>query len=543
MKHLITFCLFSCYIIGMAQPTAKRNINQVLVQFNHDQTPQSLNLGEFGRSSEIKTNQLISKHMNIWLMDFNEQRTSVENMLTRLKENPAVANAQVNHIITNRKKPNDTEYSKQWQYHNTATAGDIGAEDAWEHTTGGVTTAGDTIVLAVIDDGFDLSHTDFGDNLWVNRHEIPGNNIDDDGNGYKDDVKGWNADNNNDNIGTGGGHGTPVAGICGAKGDNNKGVAGVNWNVKLMIIIGGGAEADAIKAYSYALENRKLYNKTKGEKGAFVVGTNASWGVDYGKAADAPLWCALYDTLGNHGILNAGATANNDVDVDTEGDLPTQCPSEYLISVTNQGEDGKKIQSSGSGVKSIDLGAPGQGTWTTAKGDKYGGFGGTSGATPHVTGAIGLIYSTPCMQFAVAAIEDPAGTALKVRKYILDGVVANTTMNGKTVTGGSLNVNNAILALLQDINCSVSVKENKQEFKAFLFPNPAGNSVLVKLFGIQSNDYSLIITDFIGRAVITEKGSLSNNLININLNNLKSGAYIINIQTPEGNITQKLIKD
>src|SRR5690606_36199811 len=142
-------------------------------------------------------------------------------------------------------------------------------------------------------------------------HEIPNNGIDDDGNGYVDDFLGWDADAADDDItgGTfGGGHGTPVAGIVGAKGNNGIGVTGVNWNVKLMIVVGGGNEAQAIAAYSYPLSLRKLYNQTGGQRGAFVVSTNASWGIDFTQASTAPLWCAMYDTLGAYGILNAGAT-------------------------------------------------------------------------------------------------------------------------------------------------------------------------------------------------------------------------------------------
>src|SRR5690606_27888318 len=142
---------------------------------------------------------------------------------------------------------------------------------------------GDTIVVAIIDDGINPNHPDIQGNLWNNRHEIAGNGIDDDLNGYVDDVLGWNTYSTpmNDNItggSWGGGHGTPVAGIVGAKGDNNVGVAGVNWNVKLMIIVGGGDQADALTAYGYVLASRKQYNETNGEKGAFIVSTNASWG-------------------------------------------------------------------------------------------------------------------------------------------------------------------------------------------------------------------------------------------------------------------------
>ena len=545
MKYLILLSFLATSIFGISQDAVNRMKNQVLVQLSEDKNPSNWDFHELRASSSLQPKELISRHLNIWLMEFDEEATSLLDLIESLRANTDVIEAQANHKITYRKvEPDDTDYSKQWQYHNAGvTAGDIGIEEAWEYTTGGNTEKGDTIVLAIIDDGFDLNHKDFGDNVWTNRHEIPGNNIDDDGNGYKDDVRGWNADRNNDDIGQGGGHGTPVTGICGAKGNNGLGVAGVNWTVKLMVIIGGGNEAEAIKAYSYALENRKLYNETKGEKGAFVVGTNASWGIDGGKAEDAPLWCSFYDTLGEQGVLSAGATANNDVDVDTEGDLPTQCSSEYLIAVTNQGEDGKKVQSSGSGIKSIDLGAPGAGTWTAAKGNTYAGFGGTSGATPHVTGAIGLLYSSPCLQFATDAIDKPAETALKVRKYILDGTVANPTMEGKTVTGGSLNVHNSILELLKDYDCTVSINDKDKELAAFGFPNPVNNVYNLKILNSENDKFTLKLFDPLGREILVNYTTSANNLIEISTSFLNPGIYMLHVKSANGTLVKKLIKE
>jgi len=96
-----------------------------------------------------------------------------------------------------------------------------------------------------------------------------------------------------------------------------------------------------------------------GAEGAFVVAVNSSWGTDFGQPADAPLWCALYDSLGTYGVLSCAATANNNTNVDTMGDLPTACPSDYLISVTNTNSSDVKVNSAGYGVVTIDLGAPG----------------------------------------------------------------------------------------------------------------------------------------------------------------------------------------
>jgi hypothetical protein len=185
---------------------------------------------------------------------------------------------------------------------------------------------------------------------------------------------------------------------------------------------------------------RQRYNETNGEEGAFVVATNSSWGIDFGQPEDSPLWCAYYDTLGVYGILNCGATINGNQNVDVVGDLPTACGSDYMISVTNMNHFDQKVTSAGYGSETIDLGAFGQGTWNVQAGGGYGGFGGTSGATPHVAGTIGLIYSLPCPGLIELANENPQAAADLVREAIFETVEPNASLEGITVTGGRLNV-------------------------------------------------------------------------------------------------------
>lgn len=422
------------------------------------------------KETNLKLVRKISPVLDIYLLEFNYQEFSHEEMLRNVGLHSSILIAQNNHVIEYRSTtPNDPSFGSQWQYINPGGNGgvagaDIDADLAWDVTTGGVTPFGDTIVVCVVDDGFRTQHPDFEDNLWFNRLEIPNNGIDDDGNGFIDDARGWNADNNNDDIvgGTsfgaitfpGGGHGTPVAGIVGAKGNNGVGVAGVNWDVKLMIVVGGGNEAQTIAAYAYPLQMRKLYNSTNGEKGAFVVAVNSSWGTDFGQPSEAPLWCAMYDTMGKYGILNAGATINGNQNVDVVGDLPTGCPSDYLISVTNIGRNDIKVTEAGYGRNSIDIGAFGEGTWTVSGNNSYGAFGGTSGATPHVAGAIALLYSAPCESLADLYVSDPAQAALNVKQYILEGGDNNASLQNITITGKRLNLFGALTKLDEDcFNC------------------------------------------------------------------------------------------
>ncbi|MBL4716349.1 MAG: S8 family serine peptidase, partial [Bacteroidia bacterium] len=294
---------------------------EILVHIKKKTTAESLvtDFNKTAKSPQLKLKRCVSKSMNIWLLEYDFKNLDGDKLLGKLDANNQVQTAQFNHKTEYRstsREPNDSLFSLQWQYVNRGSGGgiddaDIDVDSAWSITTGGVTAAGDTIVVAIVDDGVDYDHPDMIDNLWVNRNEIPNNSIDDDENGYIDDYRGWNVYNNDDDIendtfwGEGGDHGTPVAGIVGAKGNNSIGVAGISWNVKLMIIPGSGNEANAVASYSYIMEMRKMYNETAGKKGAFVVATNSSWGTNYGQPSDAPIWCAMYDSLGKYGVLSA----------------------------------------------------------------------------------------------------------------------------------------------------------------------------------------------------------------------------------------------
>lgn len=461
----MNYCIRVCSLLAIIFVTNYSSLGQrlqhvqgdILISIADKSTPDFLTryLSTFNNKSiSLKYEQVTATPMNIWLVKFDHNVHNEQDLLEKIKTIPGIYFAQKNHITTLRKTPEDPLFAEQWQYINTGTdngtiGADIDMDLAWDITTGGLTAHGDTIVICVIDDGIDPNHEDFEDNIWINYGEIPNNNIDDDNNGYVDDYRGWDMYNDTDNIYEDGSHGTAVAGIIGAKANNEKGVASVNWDVKMMIIRGGSPESRAIASFSYAYTMRKKYNDTDGAEGAFVVATNASWGVDFGQPDDAPLWCAYYDTLGTQGIINFGATINGNVNVDQQGDLPTACSSEYLVGVTNLNRNDQKVNNAGFGSESIDLGAYGEETYTTSFNNGYGGFGGTSGATPHVSGVAALLYSVECDALVSEAKSNPAGAALAVRDYILFGTVPNESLSGITSTEGRLNAKNALDLSLQ----------------------------------------------------------------------------------------------
>ena len=391
----------------------------------------------------IVPKRLLSKRLNIWLFEISDNKGSREDKMRRLTTNNDVRVVQNNHtnIVMREVIPDDPYYSSQWA------PNIMSLPRAWEEfTTGGVTSTGDTIVVAVIDGGTDWTHEDL--NCWVNTHEIPNNYIDDDGNGYIDDYHGWNAYNHNGYVGSNN-HGTHVSGIIGAVGNNGKGVCGVNWNVKVLPIGGSsGEESIVVEAYAYALEMRARYNETDGEEGAFIVATNSSFGVDYGNPDDYPIWCSMYDEMGAVGILSCGAGPNLNVNVDLVGDVPSTCPGDYLIGITNTTSDDVKYTGAGYGINNIDIGAPGTSIYSTLPNNNYGNMTGTSMATPQVTGTIALMYAALPEEMMQLCKSDPAYFGQMMRYHLLNGADHLPSLDGLVASGRRLNAYGAIESAL-----------------------------------------------------------------------------------------------
>ena len=393
----------------------------------------------------ILPKRLLSERLNIWLFEISDSKEPKEDKMNRIAVNADVRVIQNNHTNIKLREaiPDDPYYEFQWA------PAIMSLPQAWEEfTTGGVTATGDTIVVAVIDGGMDWTHEDL--NCWENCHEIPYNGIDDDENGYIDDFRGWNAYNHNGYVGSHY-HGTHVSGIVGAIGNNGKGVCGVNWNVKIMPIAGSsGDESIVVEAYAYALEMRARYNETNGEEGAFIAATNSSFGVDYGNPDDYPIWCSMYDEMGQVGILSCGAGPNMNVNVDVVGDVPSACPGDYLIGITNTTSADEKFGSAGYGVNNIDIGAPGTTIYSTTPNNGYNNSTGTSMATPQVSGTIALMYAALPEEMMQACKSDPANFCLSVKYHLLNGADHLPSLDGLVASGRRLNAYGAIESVLFD---------------------------------------------------------------------------------------------
>jgi subtilisin family serine protease len=407
-------------------------------------TPSEL-LSVSGVESQLKAVKKLGMSWNIWLVETDLSL----NALQALEE---VVLAQEDHRISPRAIPNDPQFLNQWHLRNDGTNGnisgaDIDAINAWDQATGGVTLNGDTIVVAVIDLGFDITHEDL--NFFVNRAEIPGNSLDDDGNLYIDDHIGWDV-YDGDGVLPISDHGTHVSGIIGAKGDNSVGVSGINWNVKVLPIAGASnLESDVIGAYGYVFDMRKLYETSGGSKGAYITVANSSFGVDFGDPLNFPIWCALYDSLGQIGILSVGAGPNAAVNVDQVGDIPSTCPSEYLIAVTNTNSGDSLAPSSGVGNVHMDLGAPGTEILSTVPSNGYAsaGWTGSSMSAPMVSGAAALMMSAANADYLALYQSDPGQAIKEIRDMILNTVELLPTLDTTTSSGGRLDLFAAVQAM------------------------------------------------------------------------------------------------
>jgi subtilisin family serine protease len=304
--------------------------------------------------------------------------------------------------------PNDTQYSQQWA------PADINLPAAWNTSTGSR-----NVVVAVIDSGVDYNDPDLAANIWTNTHSGS--------DGFAGDVHGYNFVANNGNPMDDNGHGTHVAGIIGAVGDNGQGVAGVNWNVTIMPLkfldsTGGGYTSDAIRAINYATMERTQY-------GVNVRVINASWSSG---VADQGLSAAI-QAAGNAGILFVAAAGNSAANNDASPQYPASFGLPNEVSVAASDSNNNLGVFSDYGANSVNLAAPGVSIYSTLPGGKYGFLSGTSMATPEVSGVAALAWAV-----------NPNATVAQVRNALLQGVDKIPSLAGKVSSGGRLDALNTL---------------------------------------------------------------------------------------------------
>lgn len=382
----------------------------------------------------------ISEDLKLYLLSFEKEIDAKG--LDQIKKFTGMRYASYNYKLEERRIPNDVSYGNQW-YHEF-----IQMPKVWDYITGGKTKEGKEIVIAILDTGIQTNHPDLADNIFVNKSEIPGNTIDDDGNGYKDDVSGINVKTNTGTHAVTF-HGTWVSGIAGARGNNSTGVSGINWDVKILPLTDVTNVAGLLKGYDYILNMRRLYNQSNGQKGALIVATNYSGGLKnrFGTEAEFRPWCEMYDLLGAQGILSVGSPANSSFDVDVEGDMPTTCESEFLITVTGVNQLGELAKGVAYGKKHVDLGAPSENIYGLSNNSGYKSDVGTSASAPMVAGLIGVLYAADCNNLDVLIKNNPRSLALSIKNAILKGVKTGNTLESRSVSGGYLNAFQAFVNL------------------------------------------------------------------------------------------------
>ncbi|ACY18600.1 S8 family peptidase [Haliangium ochraceum] len=406
-------------------------------------------LVRFKRNAEISVQNTVHRELGATVMHtFSSVRNlyavelpeglSVEEAMARYKRNPEVANAEPNFIYTlDQTIPDDPDFPDMFGLNNTGQTGgaddaDIDAPEAWDITTGS-----EEVVIAVLDSGIDYNHEDLAANVFVNLPEFEGTpGVDDDGNGYIDDIHGINTrDDSGDPDSQGDAHGTHVSGTIAAVGNNGIGVTGVNWTSRILsckAFTNTATLVDIIECLDYFHEM-----KTRSENPVNIIASNNSWG---GGGFSQELYNAI-QAQAAAGILFVAAAGNSGVNTDTSAHFPSSYDLPSIISVLASTDTDERASFSNFGALTVDVGAPGADILSTVPGSDYAVFSGTSMATPHVTGLVGLLKA-----------DDQSRTIQQIKNLILTGGDETPGTDGTVLTGRRINAFGSLNCVDQVLN-------------------------------------------------------------------------------------------
>ncbi len=476
-------------------------------------------MGKFLRKNSLLGSQLVTS-MNLLAGEFvvlKSLKKSSQALINDLRSLDEVVYAEPNFIYqaisTN---TNDPLFGKLWGMTNIGSnepdrsgtgysgvqgvaGADINAEKAWAITKGNK-----KVVIAIIDTGIDYNHSDLKDNIWINTKEIPGNNIDDDANGFIDDVNGWNAFGKNGNPMDGNSHGTHCAGTIGAKHGNGTGVAGVMDEVSLMAVKflsdeGSGSLADAMVAIDYAT------------KMDVDLMSNSWGGGGFSQALEDSIKVAKAK-----GILFVAAAGNDGTNNDSAPHYPSNYQVDNVISVAAHGVSDTLASFSCFGRRTVHVAAPGVNILSTIPGNNYKVYSGTSMATPHVSGVLGLLVAQEG-RLDVKAVRDRL-----MATTVPSGAYRKTTLSGGRVDAYNLLTDTRIPrsgpndsdwrleALSEVFETSHPYTNNAKISKTYSFPGAKYLKLVVEKFETEANYDFVIFKD--GKGAVVEK--LSGNGVN-----------------------------
>jgi len=457
----------------------------------------------------------------------------------QLRQHQSIRLVQWNHAVASRNIPPDDPYREaQWNVRR------IGIPQVWESTYLTPAVRDDnrpSVWVGVLEKhGFDTGHADLKPQFWTHPAEVPDDQIDNDENGYADDVQGWNFQLHQ-SIHPPDPHGTQVAGLIAARTNNQIGMAGLTRNTGLIPLSGLHYEHQIVQAYLYLRDLRRTYNQSNGEHGALVVAANASFGVNYGHPDDYPIWCEVFDKLGEEGILSVSSVMNAPVDIDRASDIPTSCVSDFLITVTESDMDDRLPTNVGFGKRAVDLAAPGRGSFSTFPRQQYGNVNqGTSFAAPHVSGTIALLYESMCMTRQRAVLENPKALALQVKNWILKGAEPLPAFRDQVGAQGRLNAYTSYQMMQRDCHPGPTSSISRR-----LYPNPFTDQLQVVLSVKEEAPFQFDVFDMQGQMVIRETQHLpagTDVRTSLDLSAMPGGVYQLTIWGGSHRTTHRILK-